>query len=88
MLRDPVIFEVGQGSTDEVGLGSSVMALAENQDAPEIFTIVGRAECDPDTGRISNESPIGSALMGGKIGESVTAHTPEKEIVLKIIAIG
>jgi transcription elongation factor GreA len=88
LLRNPEIFEVGQGSTEEVGLGSSVMVIAEDQDEPETFVIVGRVECDPDTGRISNESPIGSALMARKVGESVTVRTPETSVVLKIIAIG
>jgi transcription elongation factor GreA len=88
LLRDPIIFEEGHGSTDEVGLGSSVMVIEKDQSEPEIFIIVGRAECDPNSSRISNESPIGSALMGRRVGDSVTVHTPENEMVLKIIAIG
>jgi transcription elongation factor GreA len=88
LLRDPVIFEEGRGFKGEVELGSRVTVIASDQDEPETFVIVGRAECDPGNGRISNESPIGSALMARKVGESVTVQTPESEIVLKIIAIG
>jgi transcription elongation factor GreA len=88
LLRDPVIIEEGQRANFEVALGSRVTVFVEGEDGPETFIIVGRAECDPDNGRISNESPIGSALMGRKVGESVGVQTPESEIILKIVAIG
>jgi transcription elongation factor GreA len=87
LLRDPVIIEEGQRPMNEVGLGSRVTVIADGEDGPETFIIVGRAECDPDNGRISNESPIGSALMGLKVGETVKAKTPEMEVDLKIMAI-
>ena len=87
LLRNPVIFEEGQGSQETVGLGSHVTVISENEEEPETFIIVGRAECDPSNRRISNESPIGSALMTRKVGESVTVQTPETEVVLRIISI-
>ena len=51
------------------------------------YAIVGPVEADPLAGRISNESPIGVALMGKKVGENVTITTPKGEIVYEIIAI-
>jgi transcription elongation factor GreA len=54
---------------------------------PEIFTLVGAKETDPRNGRISNESPIGRALFGKRVGDIVTVETPGGEIRLRIIGI-
>jgi transcription elongation factor GreA len=87
MLLDAVIIREGQGPKDIVGLGSRVTVIEEDEDEPETFVIVGAAESDPTNGRISNESPIGRALMARKVGERVTVQTPAGEIVFKITAI-
>jgi transcription elongation factor GreA len=87
MLLDAVIIETDQGPQDEVGLGSQVTVIEEGQDEPEVFTIVGMVESDPRNGRISNESPMGLALMGQRVGERVTVQAPRGEIVFKITAI-
>jgi len=49
--------------------------------------VVGAKEADPANGRISNESPIGSALLDKRVGDEVVVQTPEGEIRLKIIKI-
>lgn len=52
------------------------------------FTITGSAEADPASGRISNESPIGQALLGMKVGQSVDVQTPGGVILLKVAKVG
>jgi transcription elongation factor GreA len=61
-----------------------VTIIEEGTDDEETYMIVGAAEANPREGKISNESPIGSALLGRRKGEKVRAKTPGGEIVLKI----
>lgn len=84
-LQNAVIIEKN-GKSDEVYLGSNVTVEGEGF-AKETYLIVGSAEADPLEGRISNESPIGKALLGAKVGEAVTAETPNGQIVFKVIKI-
>jgi transcription elongation factor GreA len=51
------------------------------------FKVVGSAEADPENGLISDESPVGKALLGSKVGQIVKAEAPAGEIELKIVAI-
>lgn len=87
MLLDAVIIEQDQRPRHVVGLGSRVTVIEEGEDGPEMFIIVGAAESDPSDGRISNESPLGRALMTRKVGERVTVRTPSGEIAFKILAL-
>jgi transcription elongation factor GreA len=87
MLLDAVIIEQDQRPRHVVGLGSRVTVIEEGEDGPETFIIVGAAESDPSDGRISNESPLGRALMTRKVGERVTVRTPSGEIAFKILAL-
>jgi transcription elongation factor GreA len=87
MLLDAVIIEESQGPKDQVGLGSRVTVTEEGGDEPETFVIVGAVESDPGNGRISNESPIGRALMARKIGDRVKVRVPAGEIVFVITSI-
>lgn len=52
-----------------------------------MFTIVGTVEADPLSGKISDESPIGKALLGCKIGEEVTLSTPSSKLVYSVVKI-
>ena len=72
-------------STDHVQIGSTVSV--ESGDGKETFTIVGSTEAKPGEGRISNESPVGRALLGKKKGENVTVQVPAGDIDYKIVAI-
>jgi transcription elongation factor GreA len=83
-LRTAVIIEKNYG--DAVNVGSHVTVQEEDFD-PETFYVVGAKEADPRNGRISNESPIGSALMGHKVGEVVEATTPGGKIKFKILKV-
>lgn len=84
-LRYAVLIEKN-GNSDEVHLGSNV-TVEEEGFGKETYQIVGSAEADPLNGKISNESPIGQALLGARAGDSVTAETPNGQIVFKVIKI-
>jgi len=73
--------------SDGVQLGSKVTIKEGNFD-PETFTIVGMAEANPREGKISNESPIGKAILGQKVGDSVKVETPGGTYTVKIMKIG
>jgi transcription elongation factor GreA len=62
--------------------------VIKSGDGEETFTIVGSAEAAPREGRISNESPVGAALMGRKKGETVTVQAPSGPIDYTLVRIG
>ena len=72
--------------SDGVQLGSKVTIKEGNFDA-ETFTVVGIAEANPREGKISNESPIGRAILNHQVGESVTVETPSGTYKVKIIKV-
>jgi transcription elongation factor GreA len=84
ILRTAIIIEKSQG--DWVSVGSHVTIQEEDFD-PETFYVVGAKEADPRHGKISNESPIGSALMNHKVGDVVEADTPGGKIRFKILKV-
>ncbi len=86
MLRNAVIIEKN-GPSDYVVLGSRVTIVEDGLDEPETFHIVGPAEADPLNGKISNESPLGQALMGHRVGDAVVVIAPAGETTFRIVAI-
>jgi len=86
LLRNATIIDAADVSTDTIQVGSHV-TVQEGDFPPEVYYLVGAKEADPRNGKISNESPIGSVLMGGHVGDEVTATTPGGEIKLKILKI-
>lgn len=86
-LRNAKIIDENEISTDVVSIGSRVEILDIEYDETVEYTIVGSAEADPFEGRISNESPVGSALLGGKSGDVVDVHVPDGIAQYKILAI-
>lgn len=79
-LRRAEIIDNG-GRTDRVRVGSKVTVVEEGfEDELETYHIVGIHEADPSNGRISNESPMGRALLGAKVGQTVVAQTPAGEL--------
>lgn len=84
VLRTAVV--VDKPSTDVVTVGNKVTVQEEDYD-PEVFHVVGAKEADPRSGKISNESPIGSALMDHRVGDVVEAETPSGKIRIKILKI-
>jgi transcription elongation factor GreA len=85
MLRRAVIIEE-TGPSETVQMGSRVTAQESGED-PETFILVGAKEASPREGKISNDSPIGRALLGRKVGDAARAKTPAGEIVFKILKI-
>jgi transcription elongation factor GreA len=86
LLSNATIIEEHNGKRDKVELGASV-TVQEQDFPPETYQLVGATEADPRNGRISNESPIGNALMGHKEGDTAVAKTPNGELQLKILKI-
>ena len=86
LLQNFVVIEkkVGVKSTVEVGV---TVTIQEDGEEPETYQIVGGKEADPKKGLISNDSPIGSALIGKSLGDSVDVQTPAGIIQFKIIKI-
>ena len=87
MLRNSDLIREDDKSIDEVCLGNTVVIrdLEFNED-PE-YTIVGSAEADPTDMKISNESPVGEAIMGQKVGSTVEVHVPAGVLKYEIIEI-
>jgi transcription elongation factor GreA len=85
MLDSAVMIE-SNGPSDTVLLGSKV-TVAENGFDPEKYVIVGSAESDPSSGRISNQSPLGSALMGRRVGDQITFETPGGPVEMELLKI-
>ena len=85
ILGDATVVAAPRRST-KVGIGSVV--TVEMKGGERVFSIVGAAESDAREGKISNESPVGAALLGRKKGETVTALGPSgKEIEMTIVSI-
>ncbi len=77
LLRSAIIIEDSEGGRPStVQLGSEVTILGEGESEEETYRIVGAAEADPRNGKISNESPMGAALLGKNVGDVVSVQTP------------
>lgn len=76
---------IDRGDKDEVTLGSIVTIEIDGES--ETYTIVGAVEAHPAQGRISNESPIGQALIGGRKGQEVEIQTPASNLRARIVSI-
>lgn len=86
-LKRAVIVEDSDISTEKVGVGNVVTILDMDLNEEMTFQIVGSSEANFDKGQMSNESPVGKALLDHTIGETVTAETPSGEIQFKILNI-
>lgn len=84
ILKNAVIMETH--ATGVVNVGSTVTLLKKGAKEEKTFAIVGSEEADSISGKISNESPLGEALLGKKKGDKVIVHAPKGEIEYTIIA--
>lgn len=82
ILTRAVVVDIPKAGNDQVGLGSEVHI--EVNGTMHEFTIVGEWEADPAAKKISHESPLGKALMGKKVGESVDVEAPSGKITYAI----
>ncbi|NLN15429.1 MAG: transcription elongation factor GreA [Tissierellia bacterium] len=87
MLRNAKIIDEDEITTDKVSIGSKVLVKDLEYDEEMEYVIVGSAEADPYEGRISNESPLGRALLGHGIGEIVEVNVPDGVIKYEILKI-
>ncbi|MBQ2704196.1 MAG: transcription elongation factor GreA [Clostridia bacterium] len=87
MLKNAVILDDDADAGKKVRLGSKVRVLDVELGIEDEFTIVGSAEADPMNGAISDESPVGKAMLDAKVGKTVIAETPAGELKYKIVAI-
>jgi len=86
LLHDAIIIEEHKGVRYKVEVGARV-TIQEEDYPEETYELVGAKEADPRNGRISNESPIGRAIIGKKVGDTANVATPNGKIQLKIIKI-
>jgi len=84
IIRNAHVIQKSQ-SGGVVAIGSTVTAKKNGEEA--VFTIVGADEADPAAHLISNESPMGAAFLGKKVGEKATVKTPKGETVYTIVKI-
>ena len=86
MLENVVLIEEGV-DTETVCIGVTVTVLDMDFDEELTYKLVGPAEADPLSGLISDDSPVGRALIGAKEGDEVVAEAPVGEIRFKILSI-
>ena len=87
MLKNVEIISESAADLGAVTLGSKVRVLDVEWNEECEYRIVGSAEADPQSGYISDESPVGRALLGHRVGESVVADAPAGEISFQILQI-
>ena len=87
LLRNAVVIEDEPREKGVVSLGAKVKVRLEDGDGEETYEIVGAAEADPLHGRISNESPLGSALLGHSAGDVVEWDAPNGASEVTIVAV-
>ncbi len=85
-LHNAIIVEESSVAKDVVSVGTRV-TVQEGEFPAETYHLVGAKEADPRNGKISNESPIGHALLDHRVGEMVQAETPSGRIKLRILKI-
>lgn len=78
---------ISDGATDRVAVGSTVTVLYEDDDEEVEYKIVGGLEADPFENKISNESPIGQAIIGAKVGDVIAVTSPNGSYNVKVVKI-
>ncbi len=86
-LKYAVIIDKDNGPADTVELGRTVTIRDLELGDEEVYAIVGSTEADPSKGRISNNSPMGLALLGKRVGDVVTVRTPGGEFAYQVLRI-
>lgn len=87
-LRNASVIDESDISSDVVGIGSRVTVYDYDFEEEVTYSIVGSTEADPMNFKISNESPVGSALLGHKVDDEVIAQVPNGMSKFKILEIG
>jgi len=88
MLRNAEVIDEDELDGDVVGVGNKVKVLDMEYNEEMEYTIVGSTEADPMEGRISNESPLGMALLTNRVGDTVVVDAPQGQMSYRIVEIG
>ncbi len=86
IIKHAKVLDVESLGTENVHIGSTVR-ITDKKRKSYTYTIVGFAQADPAVGKISDESPVGKALIGHKVGQKVTVETPNGVLEFKIAEI-
>ena len=87
MLANIRVVDGTDAKGDVIGVGSKVKILYVEDDEEAEYTIVGPTEADPFSGKISDDSPVGSSILGKKAGEEFVVETPGGNITVRIVSI-
>lgn len=87
MLRNADVIDEEEINTGNVNIGNTVKLYDEEFEEEIEYTIVGSAEADPTLGKISNESPLGMALLGHTIGDNIDVEAPAGVLKFKVLDI-
>lgn len=86
-LKYARVIDDSEITVDSVGLGITAVIREVGEEDEETYSIVTTTEADPDNGKISQDSPVGKALIGHKVGEIVTVETPVGKVDFEILRI-
>ncbi len=86
-IKNAIIIDDKKSPKGVVSAGSKVKILDIDMDEELEYTIVGSDEADLDAKRISNESPVGKALIGRRVNEDVTVHAPGGDFTVRILSV-
>lgn len=88
VVKNAVVIDESEAPRHAVAIGRTINVREVGSDDEEVYTIVGSKEADPANGRISNESPMGKALLGKAVGDVVKVTTPGGgEIEFEILGV-
>ncbi len=87
MLRNVEVIEEKELSKNKINLGNKIKLYDEEFEEEVTYTLVGSAEADPQEGRISNESPLGIALIGHGVGDEIEVNAPDGIVKFKVLEI-
>ena len=87
ILNNYELISDSKGKPESVQVGSKVKVLDIEFEEEMEFKVVGSSEADPDTGFISDDSPVGKALIGAKVGDKVTVEVNANEFVYEVLSI-
>ncbi|HEY5530219.1 MAG TPA: transcription elongation factor GreA [Thermoleophilia bacterium] len=87
-LRRARVIKESEIDTEKVSVGTTVTLRDKERGEIRIYTLVGSAEADPSKAKLSNESPVGQAILGKRVGDVVTVPVPAGLLSYEILAIG
>lgn len=87
ILSNYVLIEEDQSGGDYIRMGSTVTVLDKEFDEEQTYKIVGSQEADPMNGTISEDSPIGKALLGKNEGDDIVVDAPAGQVAFKILKV-